>query len=183
MQLDAGFAAHDAAGEAADFVGADGVDQAEAGVVDVVFRQGLREHFEPVFVLQQLFGFGQQHFAGAGEGHAAVGAGKQRRADVGFERLDLGGNGGLGKKQLFGGLGKVLGVGDGDKGAQLVDVHVGSVSSGVLTISVAAVFLAKNARLPRQKCSQGVQPCCAFFLAFGHFLLKKPLRKPNVNTP
>ena len=127
VQLDAGFAAHDAAGEAADFVGADGVDQAETGVVDVVFRQGLREHFEPVFVLQQLFGFGQQHFAGAGEGHAAVGAGKQRRADVGFEGFDLGGNGRLGEKQLFGGLGEVLGVGDGDKGAQLVDVHVGSV--------------------------------------------------------
>ncbi|ASP17678.1 hypothetical protein CGZ77_07925 [Neisseria sp. KEM232] len=26
-------------------------------------------------------------------------------------------------------------------------------------------------------------PCCAFFLAFGHFLLKKPSRKPNVTTP
>ncbi|EEP66948.1 hypothetical protein GCWU000324_02924 [Kingella oralis ATCC 51147] len=52
-----------------------------------------------------------------------------------------------------------------------------------MTISLAAVFLAKNTRLPRQKCSQGVQPCCAFFLAFGHFLLKKPSRKPNVNRP
>jgi hypothetical protein len=53
----------------------------------------------------------------------------------------------------------------------------------VLAIGIAAVFLAKNTRLTRQKCSQGVQACCAFFLAFGHFLLKKPLRKPNANTP
>ncbi|EGF10941.1 hypothetical protein HMPREF9123_1412 [Neisseria bacilliformis ATCC BAA-1200] len=44
-----------------------------------------------------------------------------------------------------------------------------------MTFSLAAVFLVKNTRLPRQKCAQGVQPCCAFFLAFGHFLLKKPL--------
>ena len=29
----------------------------------------------------------------------------------------------------------------------------------------------------------GVQACCAFFLAFGHFLLKKPSRKLNVNRP
>ena len=54
---------------------------------------------------------------------------------------------------------------------------------GLLTISVAAVFLAKNTCLPRQKCPQGVQPCCAFFLAFGYFLLKKPPRKPNANSP
>jgi len=53
----------------------------------------------------------------------------------------------------------------------------------LLTSGLAAVFGAKNPRLPRQKCSQGVQPCCAFFLAFGHFLLKKPSRKPNVNRP
>ncbi|EGF07123.1 hypothetical protein HMPREF9123_2659 [Neisseria bacilliformis ATCC BAA-1200] len=43
--------------------------------------------------------------------------------------------------------------------------------------------MAKNTRLPRQKCAQGVQACCAFFLASGHFLLKKPSRKLNVNNP
>ncbi|WP_239669483.1 hypothetical protein [Neisseria bacilliformis] len=55
--------------------------------------------------------------------------------------------------------------------------------TGVSVLGLAAVFLAKNTRLPRQKSSQGVQPCCVFFLAFGHFLLKKPLRKPSTSTP
>ncbi|EKY06241.1 hypothetical protein HMPREF9120_01502 [Neisseria sp. oral taxon 020 str. F0370] len=58
--------------------------------------------------------------------------------------------------------------------------HCGGI---FVTISLAAVFFGKNPRLPRQKCSQGVQPCCAFFLAFGHFLLKKPSRNLNVNSP
>lgn len=129
VELGCGFAADDAAGEAADFARGDGVDEAEERVADVVFAQGLREGFEAVLVLHQRFGFGQQHFAGAGEAHAAVGAGEQRGADAGFEGFDMCGHGGLGEKQFLGGAGEVLGVGDGDEGAQLVDVHGGFLCS------------------------------------------------------
>ncbi|EGF11482.1 hypothetical protein HMPREF9123_0824 [Neisseria bacilliformis ATCC BAA-1200] len=52
---------------------------------------------------------------------------------------------------------------------------------GVLTISLTAVFLAKNTRLPRQKCPQ-VSKLAALFPLHSGIFTQKTARKPNVNT-
>ena len=46
-------------------------------------------------------------------------------------------------------------------------LYLGSVDT-----HAPAVFLVKNPRLRRQKCSQDVQSCCAFFLAYAVFASK-----------
>ena len=116
VQLRFRFLLDDAAGQRGDFARFDGVDDAQLDAVDIVGRQGLGKLLQTVFVLQQGFSLGQQHFAGAGELHAVVGAHKQGRAHIAFERFDLGGHGRLGEEQFFGSLREVFGAGNGDKG-------------------------------------------------------------------
>ena len=105
-----------AAGQRGDFARFDGVDNAQLDAVNIVGRQGLGKLLQAVLVLQQGFGFWQQHFAGAGELHAVVGAHKQGRAHIAFERFDLGRHGRLGEEKFFGSLREVFGAGNGDKG-------------------------------------------------------------------
>ncbi|WP_192832210.1 hypothetical protein [Neisseria bacilliformis] len=52
-----------------------------------------------------------------------------------------------------------------------------------MAISLAAVFLAENTRLPRQKCPQVFNLAALFSLHSGIFYAKKPSRKLNVSRP
>ncbi|CPJ60674.1 Uncharacterised protein [Bordetella pertussis] len=72
---------------------------------------------------QQRLGGGQQRFAGLGQAKPARGPVEQRHAQALLQRLQLGGDGGLGQRQRFGGLGQIAQAGDGDEGADLVDLH------------------------------------------------------------
>ena len=57
----------------------------------------------PVKLFERLAGPGQEHLTRLGQRHPPGGALKQRRAQLGFELLDLGGHGGLCDAQPFGG--------------------------------------------------------------------------------
>lgn len=64
------FAPADEGGEAGNFGRVHGVNQAEADFFRVVGGQRFGKVFQPVFVLQQGFGFRQEDFACAGQAHA-----------------------------------------------------------------------------------------------------------------
>ena len=90
------FAPADEGGEAGNFGRVHGVNQAEADFFGVVGGQRFGKVFQPVFVLQQGFGLGQEDFACAGQAHAVAVADKQRCAQFVFNGFDLCRNGGLG---------------------------------------------------------------------------------------
>ncbi|HFC8537879.1 TPA: hypothetical protein ACFP4Y_002276, partial [Neisseria bacilliformis] len=51
----------------------------------------------------------------------------------------------------------------------------GLASLGSVDIQLCGGIFGQNPRLPRQKCSQDVQSCCAFFLAGTNFFSKNRL--------
>ena len=76
---------------------------------------------------QHFLGLGQQALARARERDAAGPPVEQRNAQLFLQRLDLAGDGRLGDVQRFGGACQVADLGHCDEGAQLVDLHAGSV--------------------------------------------------------
>lgn len=67
----------------------------------------------------------QEHRAGFGEFHAALGAQEKARAELLFERLDLLAQGGLGDAQLFRRAREVQFFGRGDEVTELAEIHGG----------------------------------------------------------
>jgi hypothetical protein len=69
----------------------------------------------------------EERLSGRQKAHAAGGSGEERRADLGFERLDLAAHRGLRNVQLFRSASYISFFGNGNEVADLGEAHAGSI--------------------------------------------------------